>query len=87
MVHPELTAIRARIDALDDELVLLLARRAAAAKAAMDLKAAAGQPVFDAAREAEMLTTVRAKARALQLDEDRVAEVFRAVVALARGDR
>lgn len=87
MVHPELAALRARIDALDAELVVLLAKRAAAAKEAMDLKAAAGQPAFDAAREAEMLAALRTQARALQLDEVRVAEVFRAVLALSRGDR
>ena len=87
MVHPELAALRARIDALDAALVVLLAKRAAAAKETMDLKAAAGQPAFDAAREAEMLATLRTQARALQLDEVRVAEVFRAVLALSRGDR
>lgn len=87
MIDPGLTALRTRIDALDAELVVLLAKRVAAAKEAMDLKAAAGQPAFDATREAEMFAALRAKARALQLDEVRVAEVFRAVLELSRGDR
>lgn len=87
MVRPELAALRARIDALDAELIELLALRAAAAKEAMDLKASAAQPAFDAAREAEMVATLRLRARALQLDEDRVEKVFRAVLELSRGDR
>jgi chorismate mutase len=87
MVQPELATLRARIDELDAELVELLARRAAAARDAMDLKAAAGQSAFDAVREAEMVATLRVKARAYQLDEDRVEKVFRAVLELSRGDR
>ena len=87
MMLPELATLRARIDTLDAELVDLLARRAAAAKDAMDLKAASGQPAFDAVREAEMIAALRAKARAAQLDEDRVEKVFRAVLELSRGDR
>jgi chorismate mutase len=87
MMRPELGTLRARIDTLDAELVDLLARRAAASKEAMDLKAASGQPVFDAAREAEMIAALRVKARAVQLDEERVEKVFRAVLELSRGER
>ena len=87
MMRPELAVLRARIDALDAELVELLARRAATAGEAMDLKATMGQPAFDAAREAEMTATLRQKARALQLDEDRVEKVFRAVLELSRAPR
>jgi len=87
MISPELAALRARIDALDAALVELLARRAAAAKEAMDLKATAAQPAFDAAREADMIAALRLKARAFQLDEDRTEKVFRAVLELSRGDR
>ena len=87
MIRPELAAIRARIDALDAELIELLALRAAAAREAMDLKATAGQPAFDAAREAEMIAALRVRARAFQLDEDCVEKVFRGVLELSRYER
>jgi prephenate dehydrogenase len=81
---PELEEARGEIDALDAELVALLARRRELAQRAARAKSAAGQPVLDPIREAQVLATRRAWARERGLDEEGAEAVFRAVLDLAR---
>ena len=50
----ELTDIRKEIDAIDEEMVRLFARRMHAADAVADSKRGSGKPVFDPAREREI---------------------------------
>lgn len=71
---------RARIDALDDAIVDLLAERAGVVATLWAQKRAAGIPVRDPAREAEIFARVRQRAVERGLDPDRVEAVFRAVV-------
>lgn len=52
-----------KIDELEDELVLLLNRRASYAKEIGKIKKAKGLPVIDSAREAEILDRVAAKTK------------------------
>ncbi len=75
-----MNATRARIDALDDAILDLLAERAALVDALWIDKRAAGIAVRDPAREAEIFERVRARALVLGLDPARVEQVFRAVV-------
>lgn len=78
-----LAYLRRRIDAVDDELAVLLARRAALTAAVQDHKAAtgerAGERGRDAEREAEIVE--RMARRVPRLGPDRIARVMHAVIA------
>lgn len=82
---PELRAVRDLIDDVDRDLLSLLARRAALVRRAGDVKAELGSPVYDARREADLLTLRDAWARELGLPESPVRDVFLAVLRLSRG--
>ncbi len=81
---PELKQTRDHIDALDHEIVALLARRAQLTQRAARTKAALGAPVLDAPREAEMMAARRAWAEESKLDADGVVDVFRAILTMSR---
>lgn len=78
-----LAYLRRRIDAVDDELAVLLARRTALTAAVQDHKSAtgehAGQRGRDSEREAEIVE--RMARRVPQLGPDRIARVMHAVIA------
>jgi chorismate mutase len=75
---------RARIDRLDESLLELLERRASVACHIAELRAVAGEPSRDGARETELLTERRATAARMGLNPDDVGAVFRAVIDLCR---
>ena len=75
-VPTELLAIRDRIDAVDTELVALLARRFKLTHQVGMLKAASGLPALDTQREAEKLDRLRQLAEAVGLNPELVAELF-----------
>ena len=79
-MRPRLDDARAQIDAIDAEILDLLARRAAIVAALWAEKVAANVPLRDPAREAAMLEALRAAARQRGLDPDRIAAVFEAVI-------
>ncbi len=81
---PELKQAREHIDAVDREIVRLLAQRAQLSQRAARAKALLGAPVLDAGREAEVVAARRAWAGELKLDADAVAEVFRAIMTMSR---
>lgn len=81
---PDLRETRDLIDALDDEILGLLARRASLARRAGLAKARAGAPPLDPAREAAVLTRRRQGAAEAGLPAEEVESVFRAIIALAR---
>lgn len=81
----ELTDARADIDALDQELVHLLARRAVLGRRIFKLKEQLGQGVLDPAREDNLFRVRRVWGSALGLDADAVEQIFRAVVEFSRG--
>jgi prephenate dehydrogenase len=81
---PELKQTRELIDAVDRELVDLLARRAELAQRAAQAKAELGQPVLDAAREAAMLDERRVWANAVGLEEEGLREIFAAILRWSR---
>jgi monofunctional chorismate mutase len=74
---------RREIDALDDQLVALLERRAECALAIGRAKRASGVPVRDNARETAILERLAARARG-PLDGDALARVFRTIFQLMR---
>jgi prephenate dehydrogenase len=81
---PELKQAREHIDALDRELVRLLAQRMQLSQRAARAKAQLGAPVLDGTREAEVMTARRVWSEELKLDPDAVAEVFRAIMTMSR---
>lgn len=81
---PELRATRDLIDAVDRDLVALLARRAVLSRRAGETKATLGHGVRDPARETALLRERRAWALEAGLDAEAIEDVFLAVL---RGSR
>jgi prephenate dehydrogenase len=82
---PALQEARNHIDALDEELVALLARRTELGLRAGRAKAELGLPIHDPERESAQLQARRAWAQERGLDPQGVEEVFRAVLRASRG--
>jgi chorismate mutase len=75
--------LRDRIDALDRQLVTLLSERATCALDVGRLKEEAGMPIYQPAREAEVLANVRA-ANAGPLDHEAMTRLFERIIDEAR---
>jgi chorismate mutase/prephenate dehydrogenase len=73
----ELSRLREDIDAIDAELVRLLARRLEKVAEVGRIKSRLGLPVWDPAREAALLAERRAEAEALGVPPDLVEDVLR----------
>lgn len=91
MTGSELETLRARIRAVDAELLTLAAERVRLSRAVGERKRAAGLPTVDYAREREVLEHARAVARDRGLDEaiaeDLLARLIRAAVTAQEEDR
>lgn len=83
--HPvgAIDAFRDQIDAIDERLVELLNRRAACAQAIGHAKKAAGMPVYQPAREAEVLDHVQRVNRG-PLDDGAIRRLFERIIDEAR---
>jgi prephenate dehydrogenase len=81
---PELKQTRELIDAIDQDIVRLLAQRTELSRRAAQAKAALGAPVLDGTREAEVMSARRQWAQSRKLDPEGVAEVFSAIMTLSR---
>lgn len=79
-----IAALRARMEQLDEELVTLMARRQDIAQQLAAAKEAAGLPVVDLAREADVLRRASALAHASDLDEEVVRHIFWCLIDLSR---
>jgi len=81
---PALNETRDLIDELDLEIVQLLARRIHLTRRAGTIKADHAKPVRDPAREHELLDARMEWARSHGLPEERIADIFSAVLRLSR---
>lgn len=81
---PTLTALRAELEALDGDIVRLLARRVTVARAIGAHKRTVGLPTLDASREAAVVRRAATLARAAKLPEEPVRAMFWQVVELCR---
>ena len=81
---PQLQEVRDVIDALDRELLDLLARRLELSRRAARAKAELGTAVLDPAREARLMEDRRTWAGEKGIDAQGVEDVFRAVLRLSR---
>ncbi|MGC9370514.1 MAG: chorismate mutase [Paracoccaceae bacterium] len=81
--------LRRQIDALDRDLVALLARRAAYIDRAAELKPAEGLPARIAARVEEVAANARRNAEAAGLDADFAEALWRSMIdwSIAREER
>ncbi len=80
----ELARLRDRLEAVDRELVRLMAERVAVARAIGAAKHAAGLPTLDPAREAAVVRRAASEARVHGLDEEVVRAIFWQLIGLAR---
>lgn len=81
---PLLRDVREGIDALDREMLRLLAQRMELAMRAARAKASVGRGVRDPRREEQVLSARRESAEALGLDPDATSEIFRSIMNLSR---
>ncbi len=81
-----LSELRRAVDRVDDDLVRLLNRRTALAREIGHMKRACGLPLYDPAREAEVLRRVRARSRREKgaLDEHAIGRLFERIIDEAR---
>jgi len=80
----ELARGRSEIERVDRAIVALLAERVAIGRRIGTLKRAAGLPVLNPSREAEVIRAVSDMARDAELPVEPVREIFWRVVALSR---
>jgi chorismate mutase/prephenate dehydrogenase len=80
----QLDSLRRDIDALDQQIVELLARRAAKVQEVVALKKAAHLPVYHAAREENLISQRRDQALRVGLDPDFVEELYRCIMRQSR---
>ena len=74
---------RKEIDSIDEEIVRLISRRAEIALKIGALKAAAGLPVVDTAREDEILRSAARRSKGV-LKREAMVRIFRAVIRESR---
>lgn len=83
-IPPALQALRDRIDAVDLDMVDLLASRNALIAEVAAVKRSTGVPIKDAGREAQLLAARREKAASLGLSPDTVEGLFRLLLRASR---
>jgi chorismate mutase len=80
----ELSQCRHDIEAIDNDLIALLARRLALGQRIAELKRAAELPILDPTREAAVIRRVTEVARDAGLPTEPVREVFWQIVGMSR---
>ncbi len=81
---PTLESLRREIDDLDQQVVELLARRAAKVQEVVALKRAAHLPVYHPAREENLISQRREQAVRAGLDPDFIEELYRCIMRQSR---
>jgi chorismate mutase len=76
----DLTTLRAKIDEIDDEILLALSERLNICKAIGQAKKKQGKPVRDASRENEVYNRVTEKAAKLGLNSTQIETLYREIV-------
>ena len=80
----ELARWRGRIEEIDQRIIGLLAERVNVGRKTAELKRAAGLPILDPQREAEVIRRAVESARGHELPVEAVREIFWQVVGLSR---
>jgi len=79
-----LSRCRQQIEAVDRELIQLLAKRVGLSKEIGAVKKVAGLPTLDPAREAEVIRRAAAMARESGLSDEKVRDIFWHIIGLSR---
>lgn len=79
-----LAELRHELERIDDDILALLGERVALAREIAGVKQAAGLPLLDPKREAEVIRRVMTKARERSLPVEPVREIFWLVIGLSR---
>ena len=85
LIPKALDECRRELDRIDEKLVRLIATRLELGLQAAAMKKEAGLPIIDPSREAKVLEQARAWARASNLSEEEVVEIFSRLIALSGG--
>src|ERR1043165_7012423 len=80
----ELATCRDAIEAIDRQIIELLARRLALGRRTGELKRTAGLPILDPTREAAVIRRVAGEARQIGLPPEPIREVFWQIVGMSR---
>ena len=83
----QIEAIRHDIDAIDRNIVELLARRQAEVSRVLALKKVYNQPVYHPAREEYLISDRRRQAKENGLDPDYIEELFRSILRQSRAEQ
>lgn len=76
----DLTQLRKKIDAIDEQLLLLLSQRVQVCQTIGSTKKVHGLPVYDARREQEVYRRVKEKAIQLGLAPVQIEAIYREIV-------
>jgi chorismate mutase / prephenate dehydrogenase len=79
-----LDGLRQEIDAIDEQIVRLLAERHARVQQVVALKTAHNLPIYHPAREENLISQRRAQARKAGLDPDHIEELYRCIIRQSR---
>ncbi len=79
-----LETLRRDIDRVDEQIVHLLSERLDRVKQVVALKKAAGLPIYNPAREEDLISQRREQARAAGLDPDHIEELYRCIIRQSR---
>ena len=80
----ELKVLRGEIEQIDQRIVNLIAQRVGVAREIAQAKSDAGAPLFDPAREAEVVRRAATCASACAVDEETVRRIAWLMIALCR---
>ncbi|MGD6806727.1 MAG: chorismate mutase [Candidatus Bathyarchaeia archaeon] len=80
MVETEISQLREKVDAVDDQILHDLLQRVKICRVIGELKKQQGKPVHDIHRETEVLNRVKDHAERLKLDPLQVERIFREIV-------
>jgi len=80
----ELEGLRSEIDAIDEQIVNLLAQRFTKVHKVITLKQAKRLPVYHPAREENLISQRRDQARRVGLDPDHIEELYRCIIRQSR---
>ncbi len=83
-VAARLERLRRDIDALDEQVVGLLAQRHACVQEVVSLKTAHSLPIYHPAREEDLISQRRAQAQKAGLDPDHIEELYRSILRQSR---
>jgi chorismate mutase/prephenate dehydrogenase len=86
-VEKELEKLRKKIDVVDREMVALLAERQTVVEEIVSVKKAYNMPVIHPAREENLISDRRTRARASGLDPEYVEELFRCIMRQSRKEQ